>query len=246
MARSGVTMSPESNDRDVVAVIARSPWFAGLPIEAHQQLGAAARVRSFRKGSYLFAAGESSSSVYCILAGRIRLLIISAVGQEFAITDLNPESWLGEQFIATDFRTPLNALVNEDAEVLSVPCSVLVDVGEAHPQMYMNLFVETMQRQRGITRILSGMAFYPLRSRLAGWLLHLVTEHGQESEQGVTLDVNLSQNDLAQLSLGSRQRINKILSEWRERGIIELAGHRYIIRDKEALIAETKLKDPDK
>ena len=239
-------MSSESHDHDVVGIIARSPWFAGLPVEAHRKLAAAARIRSYRKGNYLFAAGESSSSVYCVLSGRIRLLIISAVGQEFAITDLNPESWLGEQFIATDIRTPLNALINEDATVLSVPCSVLVDVGESHPKMYRNLFVETMQRQRGITRILSGMAFYPLRSRLAGWLMHLVSEHGQEGEDGVTLDVNLSQNDLAQLSLGSRQRINKILSEWRERGIIELAGHRYIIRDTDALIAETKLKDPDK
>ena len=53
-------------------------------------------------------------------------------------------------------------------------------------------------------------------------------------------------HDLAQLSLGSRQRINKILSEWREQGIIELEGHRYIVRDKDALVAETRLKDPDK
>ena len=235
-----------AQDFDVVGVIARSPWFAGLPDAAHQQLAAAARIRQYRKGSYLFSAGESGSNVFCILTGRVRLLIISAVGQEFAITDFNPEAWLGEQFITADIRTPLNALVNDDATVLTVPCHTVVEVGEQHPHLYKMLFAETMQRSRGIYRILSGMAFYPLRSRLAGWLLHLISEHGQESDAGVTLDVKLSQNDLAQLSLGSRQRINKILSEWREREIIELAGHRYIIRDKDALIAETKLKDPDR
>ena len=233
-------------EHDVLAVVARSSWFASLTSEAHQKLAASARVREYRKGSYLFSAGETGSNVFCILAGRVRVLITSVVGQEFAITDLHPEAWLGEQFIATDTRTPLNALVNEDATVLTIPCSVLVEVGETYPEMYKGFFAETMQRSRGIYRILSGMAFYPLRSRLAGWQLQLISEHGQETDAGVTLDVKLSQNDLAQLSLGSRQRINKILSEWRERGIIELEGHRYIIRDKEALVAETRLKDPDK
>jgi hypothetical protein len=57
---------------------------------------------------------------------------------------------------------------------------------------------------------------------VASWLIELLKKHGQEEEAGVYLDSHLSQNDLAQLSLGSRQRINKILSEWRERGIIEL------------------------
>lgn len=239
-------MHAESQDHDVVAVIARSPWFTGLPEDAHNKLAAAARIRNYQKGSYLFTAGETCTSVFCVLAGRVRVIITSVVGQEFAITDMNPEAWLGEHFIDTDFRMPLNALVHEDAEILNIPCSVLVDVGETHPQMYRMLFAETMQRSRGIYRILSGMAFYPLRSRLAGWLLQLISEHGQESEAGVTIDVNLSQNDLAQLSLGSRQRINKILSEWREQGIIELEGHRYIVRDKDALVAETRLKDPDK
>jgi CRP-like cAMP-binding protein len=89
------------------------------------------------------------------------------------------------------------------------------------------------------------MAFYPLRTRLAGRLLHLLEEHGQKTDDGLLLDVSLSQNDLAQLSLGSRQRINKILSEWRELGIIELQGSHYLIRDLESLSAEMELRDSD-
>ena len=135
-----------TDDHDIVAVIARSSWFAGLPDEAHARLAAAARIREYSKGSYLFSAGETGTNVFCILAGRVRVLITSVVGQEFAITDLNPEAWLGEQFIATERRTPLNALVNDAATVLIIPCSVVVEVGEAHPQMYKGFFAETMQR----------------------------------------------------------------------------------------------------
>jgi CRP-like cAMP-binding protein len=100
-------------------------------------------------------------------------------------------------------------------------------------------------RSRGIYRLLVGMAFYPLRSRLAGRLLALIEEHGHQTDEGVSIDINLSQTDFAQLSLGSRQRINKILSEWRERGILEAQSNHYIIRDLDALHAELELKDDD-
>jgi CRP-like cAMP-binding protein len=117
--------------------------------------------------------------------------------------------------------------------------------GEEYPVIYKRLFTDYMTRLAGVMLLLQGMAFYPLRSRLAGWFLELIELHGEKSDDGIYLDMHLSQNDFAQLSLGSRQRINKILSEWRERGIMELKGSRYLIRDMEALQHETDLLDHD-
>ena len=238
-------MNLDKQDIDIKGIISRSPWFEGLPAEIQARLADAARIRSYRKNSYLYTIGETSRDVYCILSGRIRLLLSSAIGQEYAINDLEAEAWLGEQFLATDLPTMLNAKIIEKSTVLVIPRSVILAVGEQHPLMYKNIFFHYMPRARGMTYLLMGMAFYPLRSRLAGWFIELFETHAQESDEGVYLDVHLSQSDFAQLSLGSRQRINKILSEWRERGIIELHSNRYFIRDMDALRRETELKDQD-
>lgn len=242
---ANIQMTADGQDFDIVAIISRSPWFQGLPAAAHKRLADAARIRTYRKNSYLYTIGETSGDVYCILSGRLRLLLSSAIGQEYAINDLEPESWLGEQFLAHDLPTMLNAKIVENSTVLVVPKSVVHAVGEQDALLYKNIFFHYMPRARGMTYLLMGMAFYPLRSRLAGWFLELVEKHGQESPEGVYLDVHLSQSDFAQLSLGSRQRINKILSEWRERGILELESNRYLIRDLAALEQETELKDND-
>ena len=238
-------MGEGPKEHDVIGVVSRSPWFEGLPRDALERLAAAARVRSYRKNSYLFTAGENAGDVFCVLSGRIRLLITSAIGQAFAITDLGPESWLNEATLASDLPRMIDAQVNENAAVMLIPRGVILDVANAHPQIFRKLFVEHVLRTRGVYTILGGMAFYPLKSRLAGWLLQLAGEHGQQTPRGISLDVNLSQNDLAQLSLGSRQRINKILGEWRERKIIELDGSRYLILDLDALTEETVLKDTE-
>ncbi len=238
-------MVSAQRNEDLIGVIARAPWFEGLPADAQRSLVESGTVRSYAKNSYLFTAGQITSDVYCILSGRIRLLITSAIGQEFALTDLESEAWLNEAGLAGKLPRMLDAKVAEAARVLAIPAQAVKMVGENYPDMYRKLFVDHVLRTRGIYVLLTGMAFYPLRARLAGWLLQLVEDHGRTTAEGVHLDVNLSQNDLAQLSLGSRQRINKILGEWRAAGVIELRANRYIVRDMDALGRETELKNSD-
>ncbi|NCF73142.1 MAG: helix-turn-helix domain-containing protein [Gammaproteobacteria bacterium] len=238
-------MTAEKKGYDLPGVVFRSPWFEGLPERAHLRLAEAASVHHYSKSAYLYSTGEASKDVYCILSGRVRLLLSSTIGQEFAIRDIESEAWLGEQFMAHDFPTAIDARVLESATVAVIPRSVVLAVGDEHPLMYKNIFKHHMRRSRGVWHLLTGMAFYPLRSRLAGRLLALIEEHGHPGADGVSIDINMSQTDFAQLSLGSRQRINKILSEWREKEIIEVQTNHYVVRDIDALREELELKDDD-
>ena len=87
------------------------------------------------------------------------------------------------------------------------------------------------------------MLFYPLRARLAGRMLLLISEHGEAADGGYYLNINLSQNDFARLTLGSRQRINKILREWHEQGIVINQNDRYFIPNIDAFLKEVELKE---
>jgi CRP/FNR family cyclic AMP-dependent transcriptional regulator len=236
-------MKVNASDYDIAGIISESPWFQGLPDDALARLAEAARVRSFRKNSYLYTSGEIGSEIYCILSGRVRLLLTSAIGQEYAITDSEAGSWLGGEFLSGDNPARLDVQINETAAVLTLPRTLVLEIADQHPQVFKQLFSDYMVRLSGVMTLLQGMAFYPLRARLAGWLIELLEQHGQKEEAGIYLDTRLSQNDLAQLSLGSRQRINKILGEWRERGIIELEGGQYLVRDMSALVNERELHD---
>ncbi len=238
-------MKVNARDYDVAGIISQSPWIQGLPEQALSRLAEAARIRSFRKNSYLYTSGEMGSEVYCLLAGRVRLLLTSAIGQEYAVTDYDVGTWLGGEFLSGDNPARLDVQINETATVLTLPRTLVLKIADQHPHVFKSLFSDYMVRFAGVMTLLQAMAFYPLRARLAGWLIELLEKHGQKEDAGIYLDTRLSQNDLAQLSLGSRQRINKILGEWRERGIIELEGSRYLVRDMNALVHERELRDHD-
>jgi CRP-like cAMP-binding protein len=112
------TMAADTRDYDIAGIISRSQWFQDLPENVHQRLADAARIRTYRKSSYLYTAGENSTEIYCILSGRVRLLLTSAIGQEYAVTDNETGTWLGGEFISGDNGSRLDVQINETATVL--------------------------------------------------------------------------------------------------------------------------------
>jgi DNA-binding GntR family transcriptional regulator len=55
----------------------------------------------------------------------------------------------------------------------------------------------------------------------------------------------MSQQELAELTMGSRQRINKALKEWERDGILNMQGQQYLIKDISALKAKTLLNNDE-
>jgi CRP-like cAMP-binding protein len=104
--------------------------------------------------------------------------------------------------------------------------------------LYRNLLRHNVEDSRGLYMLLTGMAFYPLRARVAGRLVELSREHGSELEGGVLLGLKLSQNDFARLAMGSRQRVNRIFREWEKSGLVEHRDDLLWVRDMDTLEKE--------
>ena len=60
----------------------------------------------------------------------------------------------------------------------------------------------------------------------------------QAIEDGVLIDIRVSQNDFARLSMGSRQRVNRIFREWEKSGLVEHRDDLLWVRDMDTLEKE--------
>lgn len=232
-----------SNQIDVPEIIRQSPWFQGIPEEAIGKLAKAAKIEKYAKNSFLFCAGEITKSVYCLLEGRVRVSIVSSIGQEFSINDVEPGGWAGEASLFSEEARILELQFKEAGRALNIPRNIVLDVADEHPIVYKNMLKVSMDQARQTFSLLGGMLFYPLKSRLAGRILSLLEHHSVPCEEGLILDMNLSQKDFARLILGSRQRINKIFREWDEEGIVIQKNGKYIITDVDYLEKEIELTD---
>jgi len=231
-------MTPQQQDYDIETIISNAPWFMDLPDDAKQQLIAAARVEKHAKNSFLYAAGDIALKVHCLIEGRLRAILTSPQGQEFGLDDFSPVTWVGEAMLFTDEREVLSLQFKEPGQTISLHRNVVLEIANKHPSIYRNILKSQIQRNRGMYRLMGGMLFYPLKSRLAWRILYFLKHYSYEADGGTYLDIQFSQQDLARLVFGSRQRVNKIFKHWGEQGIVIMKQKKYFIPDVNRLLEE--------
>ena len=229
----------------IAGAIKDSAWFKELPDEAIQQLAARAFVKRYEADQFFYLVGEQQEYVCCVFNGFVRVSVTSSMGQEFVLTDQHAGSWMGEIALTNGASQVTEALIVEQSDLLLIPASLVRQVGEEHPGLYKNMFYDHMERSRMIYGVLAGMLFYPLKSRLAGRMLDLLEKHGKQGAEGIELDVHMSQLDFARMSMGSRQRVNKIFRDWVKDGLLLKQGDKYVFKDLESLRNEIEVEDVD-
>ncbi|MFT5677447.1 MAG: CRP/FNR family cyclic AMP-dependent transcriptional regulator [Paraglaciecola sp.] len=227
----------------IESAIKQCQWFEGAPISVFQTLFKAARVKHFENKTFLYRLGEEGEFVYCVLQGFVRIKITSVQGQEFAITEFSNNAWLGEFALADEPARMFEAQALEDSIIIEIPKRLVKQLAEEHKIIYQNLFLAQTKRTLQMCELLSGMLFYPLSSRVAGRLLWFAQHCGQQTDNGILIKKKMSQQELADLTLGSRQRVNKILKKFEQEQILTLASQTFLVRNIDALKAKTLLRE---
>lgn len=233
---SKVSLEPQQ----IKSLIAKSRWFAELPTQAIDKLAASARCTRYQSGEFVFLVGDVMENILCVVSGKVRLSLISVEGQKFLVTDLENGQWLGESSLSQARLRVQEARAEEESILLSIPRRVVLATADEYPVLYKNILFSHLYRTQAVYELLAGMVFYPLKSRLAARLLILANKHGRETGEGIKLEVKMSQLEFAQMTMGSRQRVNKVLRDWVQRGILSKQKDYYVIIDKERLKAEVE------
>lgn len=224
-------------------VIRQCPWFNGAPNSAFETLIAAARLKRFDQKKYLYRLGEKAEFVYGVVSGFVRIKISSVHGQEFAITEFSCNAWLGEFTLTNQPARMFEAQVLDGSSIIQIPKRVVKTLAEEHPVIYQNLFLAQAEKTLQMCELLGGMLFYPLGARLAGRLQWFAQHYGIQTDEGILIDKKMTQQELAELARGSRQRVNKIVKEFEDEGILILTGQKYLVKNMLALEAKTQLKN---
>lgn len=233
---SNVNVDPQQ----IRDLIANSRWFAELPDAALDKLASNSRTKLYQNGEFVYLVGDELENLFCVVSGKVRISLISVEGQKFLLTDLEPGQWFGEAALAQQNLRVHETRAEEDSIVLQIPRRVVLSTADDHPALYKNLLFSHIYRTQAVYELLAGMVFYPLKSRLAGRLLNLAERHGREVGEGIRLEVKMSQLEFAQMTMGSRQRVNKVLRDWVQRGILQKQKDFYIIADIDRLRAEVE------
>jgi CRP/FNR family transcriptional regulator, cyclic AMP receptor protein len=92
-------------------------------------------------------------------------------------------------------------------------------------------------RQRAYRTRVEELLYKSAHARVAHTLLDLAGQHGIQDAEGVVIPLRLSQRDIANLVGLTRETVNFILKDLRERNLIETEGRSIRVRSPEVVQA---------
>lgn len=221
----------------VCRVFRHNPGLRDWPDEVVLALIREGHLMTYSDGTLIYAAGEACQSVQVILSGVLEWAWSSPRGGR-AVEDFIPAGEVAN-FIAV--LTGETSVHNQRARGLTrlfhIPAAALHAQLARHPALSGSLLRLIAGRARGLHDRLGRTSLMSFRARLAVELLTLARRYGEPGDDGITLDLRLSQEDLAALMMASRQYLNRELRWFLAQGLLRIRYGRITLIDLPALQA---------
>ncbi len=194
-----------------------------------------ASAHSYEAGEVVVRQGERVRDVHVLLDGRVVVVRATPQGREVLLALRGPGDTLGE--LAALDPAPREATVTalERLTSLVVPGEAFVAFLAERPVAMRAMLQLLVRRLRESDRRLVDARSQEALTRLARHLLELGARYGAASEQGLELDVPLSQQQLADWVGVSREAVSAGLRQLREQGAVATRRMRITLLDVDRL-----------
>jgi len=234
--QSGPDMEPPSGppltEADLkVGLLREVDLFAGLSPAELKEISRTLPMQTCQVGGLVSSPDDDDERLYVIKRGRVRLYRLTPDGKQLTLEILDKGrivgrmAWLGQQL------TDAYAEAIEEALICSFTPRELQRLIDRFPSVGVNIIRYLSGRLAASEREREVMAFRSVEQRLAARLVELSERFGQPTEDGVAIDVRLTQQELADMIGTSRETLATTVASLRERRVLDMHNQRVVILD---------------
>ena len=202
--------------------------FGDLDEDSMQEIVAASKERSLRRGDVLFSEHEEPDALYVMISGRVAIANKSIDGRESMVALMEPGDLFGEMGLFDRIGRSAQARALEQSAVIMVPYGPLGEIYGRHPQEMWSVVKLLARRLRSMDQALADSVFLDVTGRTAKRLLEIAGD----SDEFV---LPMTQEELAGMVGASRERVNKAIASFVKLGWIDQSDRRYVITNREQL-----------
>lgn len=212
------------------------PFFVNLNPEEVENLSRLLVVRRFSAGQIVFHHGDPGGLLYIVSKGRVKITHSTPDGQEAMLAIVGVGDFFGELALLDDSPRSATAEALESTETLTLHREDFMRFIQANPDFSLHVLQTMARRIRRLNNQVSDIFFLDLPARLARQLLELADEHGRTTPEGITIQIALTQTDLAEMTGATRVSINKALGRFRRAGWVKVNGRKFTIVKRQELV----------
>jgi CRP/FNR family cyclic AMP-dependent transcriptional regulator len=216
-------------------VLRRAPLFDGLDDEAARALRHQMAEVKLSRGEHLFMEGDDGDALYVVIDGKMKLTRAASDGRENLLSVIGPGEMFGELSLFDPIPRTSSASAVTDATLAVLPHDSLLPLLRKRPEISLHMLRALVQRLRRANDVTADLVFTDVPGRVAKALLDLAERFGQQTDDGLQVHHDLTQEELAQLVGASRETVNKALADFAARGWLQISARSVLIVDSERL-----------
>lgn len=215
--------------------------FHGLDPEDLQRINLHKTCVTYKKGQNIFYEGTRPTGIYCMNDGKVKVFKNNIQGKEYIIYIAKPGDFLGYRALMGEELYAATATVLEDAKICFIPKEIFFEILQKNPA-FMKKVVKAVCHEMGIMEDrMAELAHKSVRERLAANLLMLKETYGMEGEGSTLIDIALSREDLAAIVGTATETVIRLLSEFKNDGLIAFEGKKIRVVDSRKLAKQADL-----
>jgi CRP/FNR family transcriptional regulator, cyclic AMP receptor protein len=218
-----------------VAETAHQDFLGMLTEDETRALHARGGARRFRRGAVMLREGEDPTRLLVLLEGRAKAITYTDDAREVVLGFMGPGELLGEVAAIEERPRSATVVALEPVTALAVATRDFWSLLQEHPRIWIVVHKTVIGRLRLADLQRKEFSGSNTLGRVARRLIELSDRHGVEEEDGVTITLPLSQEELAGWTGASRESVTKALRTLRELGWIETGRRSIAVRDRESL-----------
>jgi CRP/FNR family transcriptional regulator, global nitrogen regulator len=181
-------------------------------------------VETYERGKTIFFPGDPAERVYFLLRGAVKLSRVYEAGEEITVALLRENSVFGVLSLITGQRADrfYHAVAFTPVELLSLPIEQVEKSLKENPELSMIMLQGLSSRILQTEMMIETLAHRDMGSRLVSFLLILCRDFGVPAQDGITIDLKLSHQAIAEAIGSTRVTVTRLLGDLRQDQMISI------------------------
>jgi CRP/FNR family transcriptional regulator, cyclic AMP receptor protein len=213
--------------------------FQDLTIEQLTRLNDLLRRRTFPSGTNLASAEEPGEVVYLILDGTVKIYVTQADGNDVIIAFGGPGDVEGEMSVLDSVAAgrSANIVTQEQTTVLWLDRVNFQECLRTMPAIALNLVRILSDRLRLANERIQALCALDVYGRVARQIQSFARQYGTPGPDSATIiPIRLTQSDIASLVGATRERVNQVMTSFKQQGYIAVdRNYRITVHNPDAL-----------
>lgn len=202
--------------------------FSSLTDDELHQIKDKLSLKRYKKHEVILFEEDTTEYMYIILNGKTKVIQTTEDGKEILLAMHHSGEFFGEMSLLDGKTSPATVVAMEDSSVAIISRQEFYSLIRAQKRIVDNLLLILCSRLRDSWEKIQLLNLKNASQRIKILFLMLSDKYGEKTAEGVTLNIKLTHQEIAEMTGMTRETVTRMIDKWQKDGEISVLKNRFI------------------